>query len=207
MNHPIFIAGIGTDVGKTVVSAIFAEALKADYWKPIQAGNINSSDKDAVKKLISNSKSVFLSETYILKEPISPHTSAAMEGIEINFEKIILPKTKNQLIIEGAGGLLVPINNKHFMIDLIRKFNADVILVIKNYLGCVNHSLLSIEALQRRRIPIKGIVFNGTDFSSSEKIILQKSGLNCLLKIETEKKINKKTILKYSTKLNIKDLL
>src|ERR1035437_9180860 len=146
----IFVTGIGTDVGKTVVSAVLVEALKADYWKPIQTGNFFSTDTAKIKKWITNTESVIHPETYNLKQYMSPHAAAELEGVEIGLDNITLPPTNNTLIIEGAGGLMVPLNRKEFMIDMIGKFDAEVILVIQNYLGSINHSLLSIDAIKKR---------------------------------------------------------
>ena len=192
-----FVTGIGTDVGKTVASAILVEALNADYWKPIQAGNLDNTDTMFVRSLISNTKSVFHPESYRLSEALSPHAAGAIDKIKIDIQKIILPKTSNALIIEGAGGVLVPLNDKFLVIDLIKKFQAEVIVVSKNYLGSINHTLLTIEALRSRKIPIAGIIFNGKHSKVSEDYILKYTKLRCLLSITEEKKIDKKTILKY----------
>ncbi|MEO6523675.1 MAG: dethiobiotin synthase [Mucilaginibacter sp.] len=173
--RPIFITGIGTGIGKTIVSAVMVEHFKADYWKPIQSGDLDNSDTLMVKSLISNSTSVFHPEAYRLTQPYSPHKSAALDGITIDPAKIILPKTQNQLIIEGAGGLMVPLNDTFLMIDLIKQLDAEVILVSKNYLGSINHTLLSIEALKYRSIPLKMIIFNGEPDVDSESIIKAKA--------------------------------
>ena len=194
----IFIAGIGTDVGKTVISAIFTEALKADYWKPIQAGNLGHTDTDLVKSLVSNSVSKFHSETYKLKMPASPHKSAEAEGILINPENFILPETSNSLIIEGAGGLMVPLAHNYLMLDLIRKLEVEVILVSMNYLGSINHTLLSVEALKNRNIRIRGIVFDGDKDESTENFILDYTERPCILRISKEEKITKEIVKKYS---------
>lgn len=194
-----FITGIGTDVGKTFVSAVLVEALHADYWKPIQAGELDNTDTMKVRTLTSNSESVFHPETYCLSSPLSPHASAKADGIEIDIEKIIAPLTSNTLIIEGAGGLMVPLNKEYLVIDLIKKLNAEVILVSKNYLGSINHTLLSIEALTNRGIPVAGIIFNGESSKASEEYILERSGLKSLLFIDEEKNINKAVILKYAS--------
>ena len=159
MNY--FVTGIGTNVGKTIVSAILTEALKADYWKPIQSGTVEGLDANTIKSLISNSKTVIHPESYLLKEPSSPNIAAKKEGISISLENIILPSTHNHLIIEGAGGLLVPINNKHYVIDIAKKIDCEIILVISNYLGCINHSILSIDYLLKNNYKIKYLVFNG----------------------------------------------
>lgn len=192
----IFVTGIGTGVGKTILSAALVEALKADYWKPIQAGNLKNTDTSIVKKLVINKISQFHQEAYRLKWSLSPHAAAFKEGIEIKLSDIKLPKTDNTLIIEGAGGLMVPLNKKHLVIDLIKKFDAEVVLVSKNYLGSINHTLLSIEALKKNKIKILGIIFNGDSIQSTEDYILKYSGLACLGKVPELKKINKSEIKK-----------
>ena len=193
-----FITGISTGVGKTIVSAIFVEALKADYWKPLQAGNLECKDTDVVKSLVSNNISKFHAETYKFKTPASPHYAAELENIVIDPDNFKIPETSNHLIIESAGGLMVPLNKNFLMIDLIKKFETEVILVSQNYIGSINHTLLSVEALKNRLIPIKGIVFNGERNESSENYILEYTGIPCVLRVEQEKNINKNTILKYS---------
>ncbi len=193
-----FVTGIGTDVGKTAASAVLAEALNADYWKPIQAGDLDNTDTMKVHSLVSNTKSIFHPETYRLSEPIAPHAAAEIDKIKINIQNISLPKTSNAIIIEGAGGVLVPLNDKFMVIDLIKKLEAEVILVSSNYLGSINHTLLTIEALKSRNIPIAGLIFNGKPAKSSEEYILRFTGLKCLLNIGEEKIIDKNTILKYS---------
>lgn len=192
-----FISGIGTDVGKTVASAILVEALHADYWKPIQAGDLDNTDTMKVCALISNPVSFIHTEVLRLSQPMSPHAAAEIDKIKINLNDIVLPKTSNTLIIEGAGGLMVPLNDEHLVIDLIKKLNAEVVLVSKNYLGSINHTLLSVHALKSRNIPIAGIVFNGIPASSSEEYILKFTGLKRLLTIAEEKVMDKNTILKY----------
>ena len=194
----IFVTGIGTDVGKTVVSAVLVEALKADYWKPVQTGNFFSNDTREVKRIVSNTKSKFHPESYLLKQPMSPHAAAELEGVEIQMDQLQLPKTNNHLIIEGAGGLMVPLNRKYFMIDLIQQFDAEVILVVKNYLGSINHTILSIDALKHRGIKILGIIIKEEPHELSESIILQYSGLKLLGRIEKEPIIKKEVIEKYA---------
>ncbi|MBB5637806.1 dethiobiotin synthetase [Pedobacter cryoconitis] len=160
-NKPLFITGIGTEVGKTIVSAVLTEQLQADYWKPVQAGDLDHTDSDKVKKLISNSRSIFHPEAFKLSMAASPHRAAKNEGIEIRPQDFSLPETKNQLLIEGAGGLFVPLSYRFLMIDLIRLLGADAVLVVRNYLGCINHTLLSIHALLSKGIPLKHVVLNG----------------------------------------------
>jgi len=194
----IFVTGIGTDVGKTVTSAIVVEALKADYWKPVQAGTYYTTDSENVKKWISNDKTVIHPESYKLREPKSPHEASEIEGVIVNFEKIILPQTNNILVIEGAGGVMVPVNKQFFIIDLIKKFKAETIVVIQNYLGSINHSLLTIDALKNRGIKILGLVFNGSPHAPSQQIIESYTGLKTISWIVKEPAINKEVILKYS---------
>ncbi len=194
----IFISGIGTDVGKTVVSSVFVEALKADYWKPVQTGSFFSTDTAKVKKWVSNPISILHPEGYLLKQYMSPHAAAELEGVEIDLDALVLPETSNTLIIEGAGGLMVPLNKTMFMIDIIRKFDAEVVLVIQNYLGSINHSILSIDVLKQRGYNILGIVFNGPSHELSEEIILKYSGLKLLGRINKEKELNAEVISRYA---------
>ncbi len=178
------MCGIGTEVGKTFCSAILVEALKADYWKPLQAGDLNDLDSLWVRDFISNDGSRFHAETYLLSEPMSPHAAASLDGINIQLDDFIVPETDNTLIIEGAGGLMVPLNDGgDTVLDLIPRVSDETILISRNYLGSINHTLLSIEILQSRNIPIKGIIFNGDPNPESEKIILSVSGVKCLGKI------------------------
>ncbi len=193
----IFITGIGTDVGKTVVSAILIQALKADYWKPVQTGSFYGSDTDKIKKLVDTDHSTFHPEAYLLEKYMSPHAAAEEQGIEIKMDQIVLPQTNNTLIIEGAGGVLVPLNHKEFVVDLIKKFDCEVVLVIQNYLGSINHSLLTIESLKNRKINVAGIVFNGPPHKMSEDIIIEFSGLKMLGRINKEAQITKEVIQKY----------
>ncbi len=177
MKHkPIFITGIGTGVGKTITSAIIVESLHADYWKPVQSGDLDQTDTDRVRSLVSNSDSRFHPEAYRLTQPFSPHKSAALDNIVIDLNAFELPLTYNRLVIEGAGGLMVPLNDQDLMIDLIKKFDAEVVLVSQNYLGSINHTLLSAEILKIREIKIRNIIFCGEIDLSSQEII--KSHLN-----------------------------
>lgn len=190
----IIVAGIGTGVGKTIVAAILTQALEADYWKPIQSGNLDHTDTDEVRSLITNNKSVFHKEAYRLTQPLSPHAAAKLDGIEIDSMKLYPPATDNILIVELAGGLMVPLTNTMLNIDLLKKWNAPVILVSQNYLGSINHSLLSIELLRNKNIQLAGIIFNGEPNLSSENYILQYSSSNCIGKIHTQNSINKNSI-------------
>lgn len=194
-NKPLFVTGIGTGIGKTIVSAVLVEKLKADYWKPIQSGDLDKSDSLSVQNLISNTATKIHPESYRLTQPFSPHKSAAIDGITIDPDTIHLPKTDNVLIVEGAGGLMVPLNNEFLIIDLIKKLNIEVILVSQNYLGSINHTLLSIHALKNYGISIRGIIFNGGEDISSKDFILKNSGLKLLGHIPEYDVIDKKAII------------
>lgn len=193
----LFITGISTDVGKTIASAIIVEALEADYWKPIQAGDLENSDSHKVKSQISNSKSQIFENAYKLNTPASPHLAAELDGITIELKQIEEPQTKNHLVIEGAGGVLVPINETDCVIDLIKN-DYKVILVSRHYLGSINHTLLTIEALKNRKIKIAGIIFNGNKNESSEVLILKKSGIKFIGRIEEEPYFDKNVIREYA---------
>lgn len=180
-----------------MVSAIVTEALEADYWKPIQAGDLDHSDTHKVKQMISNAHSVFHPNGYALKTPMSPHAAAEIDGVEITSEKIKEPKTQNDLVIEGAGGLLVPISHTQTIADLIKP-HYKVILVSRNYLGSINHTLLTVEALQRRGLNCIGIIFNGDENPSTEEVIQEMTGLPVLLRIKQEKTFDRQMVKKYA---------
>jgi dethiobiotin synthetase len=198
-----FITGIGTNVGKTIVSAILTEALKADYWKPVQSGVADGTDKDLVSSLITNTTSVCHNESYSFQEPASPHLAASLENQKIKLEQMHLPDTQNDLIIEGAGGILVPLNDSNYVIDLAQEFEADVILVCRNYLGCINHSLLSIDYLVKNNFPVKGLVLVGNFDKAVKLAITNYSELPVLAEIPEMSEISKETILNQAQKINL----
>ncbi|RAR72570.1 dethiobiotin synthase [Flavobacterium aciduliphilum] len=195
----LFITGIGTDVGKTVTSAIITQALEADYWKPVQAGDLDNSDSHKVKAQISNPKSQIFENSYKLNTPASPHLAAALDGITIHIKQIKEPKTKNHLVIEGAGGILVPLNDSDCIVDLIQK-DYKVIVVSRHYLGSINHTLLTYEALKTRKIAISGIVFSGDENKASEEIILKKTGAKFIGRIDNEPYFDQNVIQYYADK-------
>ena len=189
-----FITGIGTEVGKTITSAVITQALKADYWKPVQAGELNHSDRMKVENLIDNNRSKFHPEAYRLNQPMSPHAAAERDGIKIDIASIKMPHTDNHLVIEGAGGLLVPLNDNDTILNLIETLNCEVILVSRHYLGSINHTLMSIELLKQRNIRIKGILFNGKENKDTESIITKMSGIEVLGRIDELENLNKSVI-------------
>nr|WP_315181695.1 dethiobiotin synthase [uncultured Flavobacterium sp.] len=193
----LFITGIGTDVGKTIVSAIVTEALEADYWKPIQAGDLENSDSHKIKSFLSNKKTVIHPNSYALNTPASPHLAAEIDGITIDLNQITEPETANHLVVEGAGGVFVPLNSKDCVIDLVQP-DYKVIVVSRHYLGSINHTLLTIEALQNRKITIAGIIFSGDENKATEEIIQTKSGLKCIGRIEQEPYFDQNVIKEYA---------
>lgn len=193
----IFITGISTDVGKTIASAIIVEALEADYWKPIQAGDLDNSDSHKIKSLVSNTKTVIHPNSYQLKTPASPHFSAEIDGITIDLKNIVAPQTKNHLAIEGAGGIFVPLNDADCVIDLIKE-DYKVVVVSRHYLGSINHTLLTIEALKSRKIDIGGIIFSGHENKATESIILNKTGVKRIGRIEEEPYFDQNVIKEYA---------
>jgi dethiobiotin synthetase len=197
-----FITGIGTDVGKTLIAAIIAEGLEADYWKPVQAGYMDCTDSQWVKKMMTNSKSVIHNELYKFKLAASPHIAAAEEGIEVSINKIVdeIPATTNTLLIEGAGGLIVPLNKNDFVIDLIKSLDAAVIIVSKNYLGSINHSLLTAKVLKQNNVNVLGWIFNG-DYLDYENEIVEWSGYPWIASIRKLPEINRAVVHSQAVKI------
>jgi dethiobiotin synthetase len=199
----LFITGISTDVGKTIASAIIVEALEADYWKPIQAGDLDNSDSHKVKLYVTNDRSKFHANAYALNTPASPHLAAALDGITIDLKNIQEPKTQNHLVIEGAGGVFVPLNETDCVVDLMQP-DYKVIVVSRHYLGSINHTLLTIEALQNRKVEVAGIIFSGDENTSSESIILNKTGVNCIGRIEQEPYFDQNVVKEYADRFREK---
>ena len=195
----LFITGIGTDVGKTIASSKVVQALEADYWKPIQAGDLDNSDSHKLQLRIDNPKSKIHPNVYALNTPASPHLAAAVAGIKIDLKNIKEPKTDNHLVIEGAGGILVPLNDKDCIADLIQK-DYKVIVVSRHYLGSINHTLLTIEALVNRKIKVSGIIFSGDENKATEEIILSKTNAKFIGRIENEPYFDTNVIYYYADK-------
>ncbi|WP_159799917.1 dethiobiotin synthase [Flavobacterium sp. MK4S-17] len=193
----LFITGIGTDVGKTVASAIITEALQADYWKPVQAGELENSDSHKVKRYISNTQSVIHKSSYTLSTPASPHFAAAEEDVVIDIKNITEPETQNHLVIEAAGGVLVPLNDTDIIIDLIKP-DYKVVVVSRHYLGSINHTLLTCEALKSRGISIGGIIFSGAEVQATESVILAKTGIKLIGRIDEEPYFDINVISEYA---------
>ena len=192
-----FITGISTEVGKTVASAIVTEALEADYWKPIQAGDLGHSDTHKVRSLVSNNKTQFHPNAFSLNTPMSPHAAADIDGVTIKASEIRRPKTKNNLVIEGAGGLLVPINDAETILDLIAPEDR-VIIVSRHYLGSINHTLLTVDKLKQAGKTIFGILFSGDEHPTTEAVIEKMSGVPVLGRIDEEPYFDKMVVKEYA---------
>lgn len=208
-----FVSGIGTDVGKTVASAILCKALNAAYWKPIQSGTILGSDKETIFALCGHNQLIY-NEIYTLKEPLSPHTAARIEGVHIDYDAILIPEHQGNLIIEGAGGLMVPITREFFFADWCRSKNLPVILVSRHYLGSLNHTLLSLELLKNQDIEVTGVLFIGKDNDHNESLICDRYAVRNLGNIPEVNSVNSTFVQIYANelfnnwrKLNFNDLI
>ncbi len=187
------ITGIGTEVGKTVVSAIVSEALRANYWKPVQAGDLEFSDSMKVDAWTENVN--VLEERYRLKTPMSPHAAADIDGVSIASHDFKVPDL-DPLVIEGAGGLMVPLNQSGLTyLDVFQKWNLPVILVSRHYLGSINHTLMSVELLKNRDVEIKGIIFVGDEHPTTEAILLKSTGLPMIVRIPMTDEVNKEFVM------------
>ncbi len=201
MPNQFIIAGIGTEIGKTLISAIFRQGMQADYWKPVQSGNPEEADALFIGQMTRVPEGKIWDSSYMLSQPLSPHTAAEIDGIRISLDHIQLPLTERSLIVELAGGLMVPLNESETNLDLIAHIALPVILVSKNYLGSINHTLLSYEILKAKQIPIAGIVFNGPANASGERFILQHTGLKVLLRVPELAQINPEIIQEYAQQI------
>ncbi|WP_406685460.1 dethiobiotin synthase [Seonamhaeicola sp. MEBiC1930] len=191
-----FITGISTDVGKTVASAIITEALQADYWKPVQAGDLDNCDTKKVEKLVSNSRSKFHPNSFALNTPMSPHAAAEIDKVFVEVSKINRPKTKNNLVVEGAGGLLVPINDAETILDLIRPTDK-VIVLSRHYLGSINHTLLTLKLLKEKRFNVS-VIFSGNEHPTTESIIKKMTGVTVIGRISEEPYFDENVIKEYA---------
>ncbi|WP_337967753.1 dethiobiotin synthase [uncultured Flavobacterium sp.] len=193
----IFVTGISTDVGKTIASSVIVESLEADYWKPIQAGDLDNSDSHKIQSKISNLKSKIFENAYKLNTPASPHLAAEIDEITIDLKEIKEPETENHLVIEGAGGIFVPLNETDTIIDLIKP-DYKVIVVSRHYLGSINHTLLTIEAIRNRGFEVAGIIFSGSENKSTESLILNKTGIKSIGRIDEEPYFDQNVIREYA---------
>ena len=201
------ICGTDTDIGKTLISSFFVKGLNSFYWKPIQSGIELQTDSQTVEKLAQVSKEKIIKEAYVFTKPLSPHWAAEIDQKTINFDKLRLPKVQDSLIVETAGGLMVPITRNFLQIDQIKQWDLPVILVCKSSLGTLNHTLLSIEALKRRNIEIFGLVVNGEKHLDNPKTLVDFSGIPLIAEFPYLPKVDSNNLDILWKELNIKNKL
>ena len=201
------ICGTDTDIGKTLISSFFVRGLNSFYWKPIQSGIESQTDSQTVKKLAQVNGEKIIKEAYVFTKPLSPHWAAEIDKETINFDKLRLPKGKSPLVVETAGGLMVPITRNFLQIDQIKQWNLPVILVCKSSLGTLNHTLLSIEALKRRNIEILGLVVNGEKHLDNPRTLVEFSGIPLIMEFPCLKKIDSNNFDILWKELDIKNKL
>lgn len=203
MKPTYFVTGISTEVGKTVCSAVLVKALGADYWKPVQSGDLHQSDTMKVAEWngVTLPDARFHAERWRLQTPMSPHAAADIDGVAIGLDDFTVPQTANPLILEGAGGLLVPLNHHDTLLDLMAHWQLPTILVSRNYLGSINHTLLSVRALQQAGVPIAGLIFNGKPTPTTESVILGMTGLPVLCQLPELETVSSQTVAALAEKV------
>ena len=201
------ICGTDTDIGKTLISSFFVKGLNSFYWKPIQSGIDSETDSQVVERLSRVNKGKIINEAYIFTRPVSPHWAAEIDQKVINFQLLNLPYVDGPLIVETAGGLMVPITRNYLQIDLIKKWDLPVVLICKSALGTLNHTLLSIEALEKRNIKILGLVINGQKHLDNPKTLAELSGLPIIAEFPYMQKISSNNLDILWEELNIKNRL
>lgn len=205
----LVVAGIGTDVGKTVVSAVLCQSLRADYWKPVVSGTCEGKvDDEIIHELLGEQNRVHPCG-YRLSEPLSPHIAARIDGIEIDSANLSAPETGNRLVIELAGGVLVPLNDSQTNLDLLQQWQAPVVVVSRHYLGSINHTLLTLNVLQSKKLNVAGIVFVGDELPDTEAVITRLADVPTLGTLPMVDKVNSETIIQLAQSgcLNIEPLL
>jgi dethiobiotin synthetase len=199
----IIIAGIHTGIGKTVCSAVLCQALGYDYWKPVQAGELDNSDSIFIQKNVSNPACKVHAECYRLTVPASPHYAAAVDGLTIEPADFVLPTTTNSLVVETAGGIMSPLAAGFLNIHLMQQLRLPVILVSNNYLGSINHTLLTVAALRQYQLPVLGLVFSGQVVASSREFLLAETKLPLLFSIPQFAEINRAGIADFAHSLSL----
>ena len=194
MTRKFIVSGTDTGIGKTVVSAMLVQALRANYFKPVQAGLDEETDTEFVKRLSQFPEDHYFAELYRLETPASPHLAARLDDVEIDTSKLILPESNRTLIVEGAGGLMVPLTESTLLIDIIQNWQVPVILCARTELGTINHSLLSINALRQWNIPVHGVVFIGDSNLPSESIISKLGNVKHLGRLPFLNPLNSETL-------------
>ena len=167
----VFVTGTDTEVGKTVAAACLVQALDGDYWKPVQAGLADGTDTETVRRLTGLDGARLHASIYALTAPLSPHEAARRDAVTIRMDTFTLPAAERPLVVEGAGGVLVPLNDTALMIDLMEQLGLPVILVARSTLGTINHSLLSLQALRGRGLTVLGVIINGPPHPANEEAV------------------------------------
>ena len=203
-NFKFIICGTDTDVGKTLISSFFVRGLNSFYWKPIQSGIYKETDSEVVKRLSQVKSNKIIKEAYIFKEPVSPHWASEIDQIKIEMKSLDLPKVNESLVLETAGGLMVPITRNFLQIDQIKIWDLPVIIVCRSSLGTLNHTLLSIEALKKRGIKILGLVINGVNHLDNPRTLQEFSNLPIIAEFPFLKKIDCSILDRLWQELNIK---
>jgi dethiobiotin synthase len=202
-----FVTGTDTDVGKTLVSAWLLAQLDACYWKPVQAGTEPETDSEAVRRIAAVPRERILPEAYVLPEPLSPHEAARRAGIAIEMAKLVPPPCDGQLlVVEGAGGLMVPLNDEALIIDLATELHLPVILVARSTLGTINHTLLSLEAIRRRGLPLAGVVINGPETPHNRAAIERYGQVEVIAEIPWLDQVDRDTLRAIEPELDLAKL-
>lgn len=198
-----FVTGTDTEVGKTLVSAWLLTQLDGSYWKPIQAGTVPTTDSATVQSLAELPVSRVLPEAYLLPEPMAPHESARRANIAMDMEKLKLPPHDGLVVVEGAGGLMVPIVDGAYMIDLADALDLPIILVARSTLGTINHTLLSVEAIRRRGLPLAGVVISGPETPHNRAAIERFGKVEVIAEIPQLETVNRDTLKAIAPELDL----
>ena len=201
-----FITGTDTNVGKTVASAWTILHLNADYWKPTQSGLHPTTDTLTMKQITGLPDDRFHPETYSLSQPLSPHEAARRDGVKIKMDDFKIPQTPRPLVIEGAGGLMVPLNEDHLVIDLIKQIGFPTILVCRSGLGTINHTLLSLEAMRTRTLPVAGLIICGPKMPHNRQALEEYGGVPIIAEIDHLDEITPKVLLAIKPEIDLNDI-
>ncbi len=201
-----FVTGTDTDVGKTLVSAWLLTHLEANYWKPVQAGAEPETDSSTVRRLAEVAPERILTEAYVLPEAMAPHEAARRASTPIDMAKLVPPATDRLLVVEGAGGLMVPLTDTAYVIDLATELHLPVILVARSTLGTINHTLLSLEAIRRRGLPLAGVVINGPETPHNRAAIERYGQVAVIAEIPWLDTVNRSTLLAIEPELDLMKL-
>jgi dethiobiotin synthetase len=200
----LVVAGIGTEVGKSIASAVLCEALGARYWKPVASGAADGPAESVfVSGLLSGGVERVFPETYLFQRSLSPHVAAALEGREVLLEELKIPASSDPVVVELAGGIMVPLNNSETNLDLLKRLRLPVVVVSRHYLGSINHTLLTLEVLRAQGIEVRGIIFNGNELPDTERTITSLGRVEVIGKIPHLEEVNAAAIRKVASTWNV----